>query len=147
MVKHKKPKSAKSPDFSTLKTPRSKDPQYRGTPLVWRFSHRDSDGPFSWNEIEHSDLADIVRCLAAFETMQEHEIRNQGSHPIPIADLSKEARDRLQHKQLDDLDCIHSFRTGGAPRFHCYQLAGTGAMRLLWWDPDHQVCPAALKHT
>ena len=80
-----------------------------------------------------------------FETMKWSEIVVSGSHTIDIGSLSKEAQDRLEDIGQDDLDELFSLRVTGRGR-----LIGIREMdyfRILWWDPDHKVCPSKKKHT
>ncbi len=83
--------------------------------------------------------------LHNFETMDETAIRNTGSHQIDIANLCKEARDRLVQIEQDDIDYLMSFRVTGRRRVWCRVIENI--MLVLWWDPDHKVCPSILKHT
>jgi hypothetical protein len=141
----KKPKIAKSPQ--PTKTPKfANDKKIRGAPLVWRFSHADRGGPFSWAAMPSANkLADIIERLAAFETMTDSDIAGSGSHSIELHQLSKEAQTRLVEIQHDDLDEIYSLRITGAERVICIHMGNI--MRVLWYDPDHKVCPSKLKHT
>ena len=82
--------------------------------------------------------------LHQFETMDETAIRQQGSHPVELQLCCKDARDRLEAIQLDDLDEIMSSRLTGRGR-------GVGwienVMFVLWWDLNHQVCPSLKRNT
>jgi hypothetical protein len=121
-------------------------PEMRGGPLVWRFSSIDRNGPFSWSALVHpASYKDVMEKLHLFETMEETAIRGQGSHPVPIDQFAKPARDRLSEIQLDDLDELMSFRITGAGRVWC-RMHGN-MMLVLWWDPSHEVCPAPKKGT
>ena len=83
--------------------------------------------------------------LHEFETKNWAEIRRTGSHPVPIKNLAKVARDRLATIRQDDLDELMSFRVTGKERVWC--VKARNIMRVLWWDPDHTVCPAPKKYT
>lgn len=77
--------------------------------------------------------------------MESGAIERSGSHFIEIASLSKEATNRLIELKLDDLDGLFSFRIQGKPRIFC--RTDSGYMDVLWWDPEHRVCPSPKKHT
>ena len=83
--------------------------------------------------------------LYEFECKNWDEIRRSGSHPILIGDIAKAARDRLRVLRMDDVDELMSFRISGTQRVWCLQRLNI--MKILWWDPDHKVCPATKKHT
>lgn len=116
------------------------------TAISWRFSRADKGGPFAWTSLQDPAVYKaVMERLHCFETMSEREIGESGSHPIPLASLSKEAQRRLQEIQQDDIDALMSFRINGPTRVFC--IREREAMRVLWYDPDHQVCPAPKKHT
>ena len=129
------------------KTPRfASDPSFDGKPMSWRFSSADKNGPFAWvNLDEPTAYKETLEKLVSFETMNETDLRNGGCHPIAISDLSREAQRRLEEIYCDDLDSLFSFRiTGGCRIFAIFQ---GNIMRVLWYDPDHNVCPSTKKHT
>ena len=72
-------------------------------------------------------------------------IGTNGSHPVALNDLDKTARDRLAELNLDDIDHLYSLRLSGTERV--WGILDRSILKVLWWDPDHQVCPAAKKHT
>jgi hypothetical protein len=136
----KTPRTASNPPAS--KRPRM--PEIRGGPLVWRFSSVDREGPFAWTNLAHPpSYKEIMEKLHNFETMHETEIRAQGSHPVEISLFAKTARDRLGDIQLDDIDEMMSFRITGAGRVWCRM--DRNMMLILWWDPQHEVCPSIKK--
>lgn len=113
---------------------------------MWRFSAADKDGPFAWSRL--SDPAvykSVSERLHQFETMDELSIGRSGSHAVDVGSLCKEAKDRLAKIELDDIDELFSFRIDGPTRVWCRPLQGV--MLVLWWDPEHQVCPSIKKHT
>lgn len=143
--KNRQPKIANQPTPQKV-AKFATDPKVRGGPIVWRFSHADMGGPFAWCAIpDDATFCAVVNRLANFETMTENEITQGGSHSIELHRLSKAARDRLQEISHDDLDSLYSLRIKGAERVFCIHHGGT--MRVLWYDPDHQVCPSTKKHT
>jgi hypothetical protein len=135
-----------SPNPQPQKRPKAKDPEIDGFPLAWRFSGCDKSGPFSWAALVHgAPFKEVMDRLHEFETKQWPEIIKTGSHPIEVYKCEKSARDRLADIQQDDLDELMSFRISGTKRVWC--IKDRNIMRVLWWDPDHKVCPAHLKHT
>ena len=72
------------------------------------------------------------------------EVDGHRHHRIEIGLLSKAAQERL--KQLE-VRCeeVMSFAVSGKKRM--IGIRDGQACRLLWWDPEHQVCPSMKKHT
>lgn len=104
--------------------------------------------PFGWHEVDSPTLQRIRERLKNFESMTWAEILNEGgkrNHFIPVKDLCKEARDRLQTIKQDDVDEILSLGLTGRERI--FGILENSVLRLLWWDPKHSVCPSAKKHT
>jgi hypothetical protein len=129
-----------------IKRPKSKDPEIEGRPLAWRFSGCDRGGPFSWDGLTHGEpFKEVVERMHQFEKMNWQEIIGTGSHPIEVYRCEKLARDRLIEIQQDDVDELMSFRIAAQKRVWCIQ--DQNIMRVLWWDPEHQVCPSEKKHT
>lgn len=135
-VDKKKPKWSAAPE--PKKIPKFVDPPIEGGPLAWRFSTCDKKGPFAWSGLTDSvKFKEVIEKLHEFETKTWDEIKKAGSHPIPCVQLEKPARDQLAAIKQDDLDELMSFRLTGANRVWCVQSGNI--MRVLWWDPDHQV--------
>lgn len=139
MRSEKKPKAVEKP--KPERVPRwQKDPLIGGErPLSWRFSHRDANGPFGRHQIGPDDFHGVVTCLAEFEGKTWDQIIAAGSHKIECARLCDAARTRLVDIGHDDLDEIMSFHLTGASRVWC--VHDGSIMRVLWWDPTHQVYP------
>jgi hypothetical protein len=129
-----------------IKRPKSKDPEIDGSPLAWRFSGSDNAGPYSWAALEHgAPFKEVMDRLHEFETKTWEEIIRTGSHPIEVYKCEKPAKNRLEEIKQDDIDELMSFRVSGKKRVWC--IKDRNIMRVLWWDPEHEVCPAPLKHT
>ncbi len=83
--------------------------------------------------------------LHEFETMDLDTIQRQGSHPVEVVRLARKARDRLAEIKQDDVDYLRSFRITAKKRVWC--IPDRNIMRVLWWDPNHTVCPSLKRHT
>lgn len=128
------------------KWPKTKsEPQFLGGFLSWRFGSADKGGPFAWSSLPDDRYREVMEKLHSFETMKQDDITKSGSHSIETYNLSKEAKDRLTEIKLDDIDEIMSFRMNGKGRVICH--SDGSLMRILWWDPDHLVCPSKKRHT
>ena len=71
--------------------------------------------------------------------MRITELRGPGNHRITNQQLDSEAQSRLQEMELDDAE-LWSFRITGRLRFWCVKTENI--FSLLWWDPNHQICPS-----
>jgi hypothetical protein len=129
-----------------------KDPRAAAVPdaaaagIVWRLARLDLDGEWGWRKLGAEQVERVLEQLKNFEGMTVGELFNRaGNKVIPATNICKEARDRLEEIQADDLDELWELRltnknrVWGSRTGHVYQV--------LWWDPDHTVCPAALRHT
>lgn len=106
----------------------------------------DVDGPYGWSRCDsHRDYFDILRRKKSFEGMTWAELGKGGSHHIDLKDLCKDAQNRLRALNLDDFDELYSLRITGKKRVWCFKDGRI--MRVIWWDPDHQVCPVSKRHT
>jgi len=123
---------------------------HSGYPTVslW-FADRSYDGDWSWPtgdearalldvlfELTHTSWSE----LATQQTGPAHK-RRPKHHSEQIADLCKEAQDRIVELHLDETfgDELFRVRFGGTGRLWGYKLDGT--FYVLWWDRDHKVRP------
>lgn len=135
-------------DGPTLKSPKI-DPGFsteeQFTP-VWLLQRLEFEGPFGWKGIDScSKIVDVISKLKNFETMRWDEILGAQHHEVRVRDLSREAQKRLEQIGLEDIDQLVSLRLTGRERVWGIRLQRN--MNLLWWDPNHQVCPSLKKHT
>jgi hypothetical protein len=140
---------------SPLKVPlTARDPEPKKVPRVvsppgynhlrpsWRVASMQLVDPYGWHTVDGKTLLYIREKLALFETMTWNEIlvaSKKQNHSIAVADLSPEAQQRLEDLGLG-LDDVVSLRLSGPERVFGY--LDNGVLVLLWWDPDHQVCPS-----
>jgi len=101
--------------------------------------------PYGWHEVGADKLHHIRTKLMNFESMTWQEILNRNNHLVQLERLDRTAQQRLRELKLDDLDALVSLRLSGVERVWGY--LEHNIYTLLWWDPNHQVCPALLKHT
>lgn len=114
--------------------------------MAWRFSAHDRDGPWAWTNLNTpSDYQRVIQTLQQFETMSMDQIQQQQTHRVAPGKLCKAAQDRLKKIKQDDIDELMSFRITGKQRVWCIPIGPI--MKILWWDPNHQVYPSRLKNT
>lgn len=144
--KNKRPRYTNAPKPTKAPKVKEEPAAFRGGVLAWRFNAVDKGGPFNWlNLNDPQEYKETVEKLADFETMSEPQLGNSGCHFIKVQHLSKPATDRLVQLKLDDIDQVYSLRITGGKRIIC--IHRNQYMRVLWYDPDHLVCPAKIKHT
>jgi hypothetical protein len=126
------------------KTPRAEIfPNINQLKPAWRIGRLEMCEPFGWQDLERSKLQEIRARLSELEKLTWNEILVQNkywNHTIQVEDLCSEAQERLLDLRLDDYDEIVSLRLSNLERI--WGLRIDGAMTLLWWDPDHSICPS-----
>lgn len=110
----------------------------------WRFSTVDKGGQFAW-DLDSQTEHEIIEKLRHFDSMEWREIEGKQHHAIAISGLSRAAQQRLTTIKQDDIDELFSFHLNGKSRIIC--IRDRHIAKLLWYDPDHKVCPAKKKHT
>jgi hypothetical protein len=110
----------------------------------WRFSTVDKGGMFAWPCNIQTEL-EIVQKLHGFDSMLWSEIEGKIHHAILKSSLSKEAQKRRDEIKQEDVDEVFSFHLSGKERIFCIRAGGVA--KLLWHDPEHQVCLSKKKHT
>ena len=108
----------------------------------------DPVGPFG----ESIDGATLLRLAMDFlpqiETMKWKEIlkrSHSGSHQHYERDLiCSEAKKRMIQRELDH-DVLVSLRVKGSERL--WGIRQGAVCYLLWWDPEHKVCPVTKSNT
>jgi hypothetical protein len=106
--------------------------------------------PYGWHNLDARGIGSVRSRLSDFETMTWAEILVEGKkfhHAVSVEQLCKEARDRLNHlfRGNIDVDELVSLRLSGKERV--WGILDNGVLALLWWDPQHQVCPSLLRYT
>lgn len=114
---------------------------------AWRFRRIDEAGPFGWTSVDDAAFRELLRTkLVEFESMTWEKIKGKHHHYLSVESLSKDARKRLEELKLDDFrESIFSFSLAGKPRLVGYVVGNV--FHVLWWDPEHLVCPSHKKHT
>ena len=110
----------------------------------WRITHLELVDPFGWHEIDAATLRLIQQKLRAFETMTLDAIwikAKKQNHGVQLHKLSLVAQKRIKVLGYDaDLEQIYSLRLSNKERI--WGIRECNVFQLLWWDPQHQVCPS-----
>ena len=67
------------------------------------------------------------------------------NHLMAISNLTKDAQDRLEEIGQLDIDQLVSLRVAGKPRV--WGILEHSTLKILWWDPEHLVCPSLKRRT
>jgi len=145
--KEKRPKVKE--DVSNQKKPRAvSDPAQNNYNLSWHISLLEMVDPFGWHILDANKLLELRDKLGQFENKNWNEVlvrEKDHNHSVSVESLCKAAQDRLMEIGQDDIDDLVSLRLTGKERV--WGIRHQHILKLLWWDPDHQVCPSKKKHT
>ena len=136
----KKPRSRVEPRIN--KKPKEGEPPRK---FEWSFQQAELDGPWGWNKITMEKLLkDVLEKLKHYQKRNWSEIEGKKSHFIPVVDLNKKAKKRLRVLELYP-ERLFSLRLTGTERV--FGHAHENILYILWWDPEHEVCPSEPRHT
>ncbi len=115
--------------------------------VCWHFGAIDLEGPFGWAEITESQLVNLVGVIRDVERQTASELFDKAGYrqtvgatkSIPIESICPDAQQRLATLGFDDHNHLVSLRI--TRRARLWMLRFNAIACLLWWDPDHQVCP------
>lgn len=145
-------KKTKQPKTRIEPTPRKQPkvalrPETDTNRVLWSFELFDYYEEWSDGCKRKDEFCLIARHMKDYErrTWQEIISSSKRDHPIPFDNLSVEAQKRLEILQLDDIDQLWRFRFDGEQRI--WGIKQGHLFRVIWWDPEHKVCPAPKKHT
>ena len=144
---YKIPKYKKSP--SKKKKPRaiSLGDTNRQT-IAWQFSKLDIGGKWCCKRIDRNTLwGFLYGKIKAFESMTWSEIYQDkdNNHDVKKEDLSQTAQKRLIKIKQDDIDSLFTLHLSSMRRI--WGIRDGRALKVLWYDPDHEVCISSKTHT
>lgn len=134
------PKSEKKPRKDpSIKNPLNENP-------AWHVSILEENGPWGWRSIDEVlFFGQILPKIRNLESMFWKDILGRQNHEVPVSQISADAQKRLTELNLDDAEMLVSLRLTGTQRIWGIRVGSV--LRILWWDPHHQVYPTKLKHT
>lgn len=112
----------------------------------WQLKSLDLDHDlWGWKKIKK--FSDILEKLKNYETMTWGEIlsNKKYNHNVLKDQLDKRAQKRLEDLKLDDISELFRLRLGGKERV--WGILDRYILKIIWWDPEHTVCPSEKKHT
>jgi hypothetical protein len=123
-----------------------KTTEWDGKTPIWSFGILDiGHNKWCWGKMAPDKLVEVLGKLKNFEQLLWGDIFKAGSHDVQVSDIIKEANDRLVELSLDDMAELYSLRLSGKERI--YGIKEGGILRIIWWDPNHEICPSKKKHT
>lgn len=150
MRRKKKPRHRIS--INSKKEPRRREiPESTETEKVaWRIGIIDRyghDGEWGWNDIKNEVLrTQIIEKMKHLETMTWAEVKKRKTTDfVPFSELCPNARRYLEDLGMDDIDGLLHLGLSGKERM--WGNRERGVFELLWYDPEHTVCPSFKKHT
>jgi hypothetical protein len=119
----------------------------RDETIIWALNLVDLEGPWGWNKLGRDDFGALQGKFKSWESLRPGEFfgggGKRGNKRIPLENLCSEAQRRLEHLQLDDLPGLWELHAAGQPRIWGHREEHV--FYILWWDPDHTVCPSRKK--
>ncbi len=125
-----------------------------GEKVIWRFDMIDRSGKFAF-DLSRDDFRykEILEKLIDYSGMTWAEVRRQTHdngkskhHLLNVEFLSREAYERFKMRNLEEYsDSIFSFALQNKLRI--VGIRKDEHFHVLWYDPEHEVCPSKLKHT
>lgn len=137
-----------APVHRLAKVPRrAEQPNVQGQPFRWRVDDIDWDGMWGWSQATCEQLLkDIVPHLHNLESMTWGQVEGAtGSHFVEVTAIIDDAQRRLTEIGKDEQARLFSLRVSAKVRL--WGIRDIAILRLLWWDPKHEVCPSPKKHT
>jgi hypothetical protein len=130
---------------TTDKTPRATTFPDEASRPEFRADRMDIGGPWDWNMLAAKHLQDFLKKLLEVQKLSWQILREKHSHLVDINKIIPEAQKRLQKIGQDDLDQLYSLSLSG--RLRVWGIKDGNIFWLLWWDPQHSICPSLKKHT
>lgn len=120
--------------------------------IAWHFHRLDwKHERWGWEQRHAPIWRNVLNHLISFEGLTWAQLKEQAGgrkhgtnhHSIKIAELNKDARDRIVALHLDQYDKVFSLRISNTIRL--YGIRDGRVMRLIWYDDCHGgkngVCP------
>ena len=141
-------KSNRKVNPKTQKTATSITPKtIKDNNIVWDVSQIDDDGKWGWRRINCSFFfKEIWKKMRNFESTTWAQLEGTTHHMIPVSRIIASAQKRLEELGYDDENSLASFHINGKQRLWAIRRS-VNQFYLLWWDPEHEICPASKRHT
>ena len=113
----------------------------------WRIAKLQLVNPYGWHDVTGPKLLDIRQKLANYESMTWKQILkdHEYNHHVDVNRINSNARKRLSQIGFDSVDQLLRLRLTGTERVWGYRIGPV--FHIIWWDPNHEICPSKLRHT
>lgn len=113
----------------------------------FRAGKMDTNGRWGWHNSNTLtiDMKEFLDKVFENQKLSWQELRNNGSHEVELDQIVPEARKRLEEIEQDEIDLLYSLRLTGKKRM--WGIKDNNIFWILWWDPNHEICPSLKKHT
>lgn len=125
-----------------------------GEKIIWMSDKIDRSGNYAFN-INRADFdhKEVLGKIVDYSSMTWGEVKRQTHddgkskhHFLTPGSLSKEAVERLKAKDLEEFsDYIFSFALQNKIRI--IGIRNGEKFHVLWYDPDHEICPSKKRRT
>ena len=139
----KNPRAASNP--TSNKNPRAALIPNDNYQPEFRACQMDTHGPWGWDKLDSLHLQDFLQKIFHSQKLTWQILRDNGSHLVDLSLLIADAQKRLKVLEKDDLDQLYSLRLSGKKRV--WGIKDDNILWLLWWDPEHQICPSLKRNT
>jgi hypothetical protein len=106
----------------------------------------DFEGNWGWSKLADGHVTTLHELIKTCEgetlAKLKHEKR---AKQIPITQLCRAAQARLPRIGLEDREKLWELRFGHR-KWRAWGLVEGSVFNLVWWDPDHTVCPGVPKN-
>lgn len=125
-----------------------------GEKIIWRFDRIDRAGKFAF-DLDRKDFLhyEVMEKIINYSSMTWAEVKRQTHdggkskhHMLSVDSLSDDAIERLEAKHLCEYsDSIFSLALRN--RLRIVGIRDKEFFYVLWYDPNHEICPSKLKNT
>ena len=145
--RRKRARQVESPPGKRPKHPKQVESNVHSMNFQWRVDAIDLEGDWGWQRATIEVLfKKIIPKLHQFETMTWGQLEGSSNHHFVGWDrLCRAAQRRLEELRREDISELFSLRMDSRARI--WGQRDVARLNLLWWDPDHQVCPSPMRHT
>ena len=130
---------------SQVKLPRARNFPTENVHLQVKVEKMDFDGRWGWVTFKPVHLQKLLARLLECQKLTWQELRGSGSHCVSLNLITNDARKRLEFLQCDDIEELYSLRLTSKERI--WGIKDGAIFWLLWWDPNHEICPCDKKNT
>lgn len=147
MSKNKIPKSAYTSSNHKIPVCTVTTENFHQRHPSWRFARSKQYDEFGWTSMKNN-LSYLISRLHDLETQTWSDIfkDRKKHHPIEVSKLIPEAQ-KLLTVNREDIDEVFSLHISAKERLFGIIEPGVGVLDIIWWDPEHKICPSNKKHT